>query len=335
MRMVFCGSGEVAVAALEAVRAAGHDVASVVTQPPHKAGRRGRLTPTPVDERAAELDLPVMRCPNINLPEFESAIRELSPRLFVVVDFGQKIGRPVRDIAPLGAVNMHASLLPELRGAAPVNWAVIRGLTRTGVTTFALVDQMDAGPIYLAEPLDIGPEETAEELRGRLAGLGSEVLLRTIAGLEAGGLQSRPQDPAKATAAPKLAKADGRIEFAQSASDLANRIRGVWPWPGAHAEFVRAGRPSVRVVLAKARAMADEPAAAGIGGATGVGGAPAAAHAPAAPGEVTADLHVQAGRGRLEILELQVAGGRLMGWRDFINGYRVAAGDRFATPEAS
>ena len=316
MRIVFCGSGEVAVATLEAVRAARHDIVSVITQPPHKAGRGAHLTPTPVDLRAAELDLPVVRCPGINLPEHESVIRQLSPRLIVVVDFGQKIGLAVRDIPPLGAINMHASLLPELRGAAPINWAVIRGLRRTGVTTFQLVDRMDSGPIYLADSLDIGPEETAEELRARLAGLGADMVLRTIAGLDAGGLQPRPQDPSKVTLAPKLTKADGRIEFADSAFSLANRIRGVWPWPGAHAEFVRAGRGPVSVLLSKARALPDGPAI------------------KAAVGEVTADSCIQTGQGRLEILEIQVAGKRLMTWRDFVNGYHVAAGDRFVAPGA-
>jgi methionyl-tRNA formyltransferase len=141
-------------------------------------------------------------------------------------------------------------------------------------------------------------------------------VLRTIAGLDDGSLQPRPQDPSKVTLAPKLTKAEGRIDFADSASSLANRIRGVWPWPGAHAEFVRAGRGPVSVLLSKARALPDGPAS------------------RAAVGEVTADSRIQTGRGRLEILEIQVAGKRLMTWRDFVNGYHVAAGDRFVAPGA-
>jgi methionyl-tRNA formyltransferase len=233
--------------------------------------------------------------------------------MLAVVDFGQIISRQVRQTTPLGAVCMHVSLLPELRGAAPVNWAIIRGLARTGVTTFRVVREIDAGPIFLQEALEIGPEETAEELRGRLAVLGGALLVRTTEGLAAAGtLEAYEQDHAAATMAPKLEKADGRLDFAQSAATLANRIRGTWPWPGAHADFIHAGgSKSVRVILARARAHA------GGGGAT--------------PGTLGPDLRINTADGAIELLELQVAGKRLMTWRDFVNGYRAAAGDRFAT----
>lgn len=313
MRIVFCGSGEVAVPTMEALCLAGHEIRAVYTQPPRQAGRGGKLTSTPVDQRASVMGLLVVQALNINAPEHLEVMRQADPQLIVVVDFGQKVGQAVRDIAPLGAFNMHASLLPGLRGAAPINWAIIRGLPATGVTTFALVDKMDAGPVYLQESLAIDPLETAEELRHRLARLGAEVVLKTVAGLEAGTLAAKEQDHSQATIAPKLKKDDGILNFAEAGQALANRIRGTWPWPGAHADFVHEGRPPVRVIFARARAL------------------PMAGPNPAEPGTLADDLAVNVSDGRLEVLELKVAGKRLMHWKDFVNGYRLAKGDRFVT----
>ncbi|MFW6153896.1 MAG: methionyl-tRNA formyltransferase [Planctomycetota bacterium] len=311
MRIVFCGSGRVATSTLAALGASEHDLAMVLTQPPRRAGRGGRVTPTPVAQDAEALGLEAVPCPNINDPAMVERIAAARPAVIVVVDFGQKIGREVRDLAPHGAINMHTSLLPALRGAAPVNWAIIRGLRHTGVTTFRLVDRMDAGPILLQDAVEIGPEETAEALRDRLAALGAEVVVRTLEGLDAGTLCDEPQNEAAATMAPKLTKADGRIDFGDSALAIVNRIRGTWPWPGAHASFVHGGRRPVRVIFAEAAAiLTAEP------------------HR-AEPGTVGEDGTVQTPDGAVEIRRLKVAGKRLMGWSDFVNGYRVAPGDRF------
>lgn len=315
MRIVFCGSGDVAVPTLRALRDAGHDVPAAVTQPPRPAGRGGRLTPTPVALQCGEWDLPVIDAPSINAPEVVDRLRRLEPRLIVVVDFGQKIHAAARGVAPLGAINMHASLLPKLRGAAPVNWALIRGDTVTGVTTFHLVDRMDAGPILLQRSTPIAATETAEDLRARLAQLGAVAVLETVEGLAAGRLAGVEQDEAAATLAPKLDKACVVIDFADSACELSARIRGTWPWPGAHADFRHAGRPDTRVILARCAALPPSDR-------------------PGEPGALADDLTVHTGDGRLEILELKVAGKRLMHWRDFVNGYRVAPGDRFlGTPK--
>ncbi|NLF32972.1 MAG: methionyl-tRNA formyltransferase [Planctomycetes bacterium] len=315
MRIVFCGSGQVATATLAALRGAEHGLELVLTQPPRPAGRGGKVTPTPVAEAAEALGLRALPCANINEPSEVERIRSVRPEAIVVVDFGQKIGREVRDLAVHGAINMHASLLPALRGAAPINWAIIRGLHHTGVTTFRLVDRMDAGPILLQEAVEIGHEETAEALRDRLAALGAQVVLRTLAGLDGGTLCDQPQNEDLATTAPKLTKADGRIDFADSALSVVNRIRGTWPWPGAHAAFVHDGRPPVRVIIAEAAAMlTGEPN-------------------PAAPGTVGDDGAVQTPDGAVAVRRLKVAGKRLMGWNDFVNGYRVAPGDRFETVE--
>ncbi len=313
MRIVFCGSGSVATPTLEALHAAGHEVALVVTQPARRAGRGGKMTATPVFETAGRLGLTVRESPNINVAESVAELRRVAPELIVVVDFGQKVGETVREIAPLGAINMHGSLLPALRGAAPVNWALIRGLKVTGVTTFLLVDRMDAGDILLQRELAIEPEETAEELRARLARLGAETVLETLEGLAAGTIQPEVQDESLVTQAPKLSKADGVIDFSQSVLTVANRIHGTWSWPEARADFVHEGRRPVRVLFARVRPVAaDQPNAADAG-------------------VVAEDLTINMPDGRLEVLELKVAGKRLMTWRDFVNGYRVAPGDRFVT----
>jgi len=314
MRIVFCGSGEVGAVALEALCAAGADIRLVLTQPPRKAGRGGKLAPTPVAKREDDLRIATWPCEDINTDDGAAMIAAARPELIVVVDFGQKIGEPVRQLAAHGAINMHASLLPALRGAAPINWAIIRGMTETGVTTFRLVDKMDAGPILLQEPVAIEPTETAEDLRERLAAAGGELVVRTIDGLAAGTITDTPQDEQAVSHAPKLTKQDGAIDFAAGGVETVNRIRGTWPWPGGHADFIGQGRKPVRVIFAGARAMLT--------------GEPNSAE----PGTVAADLTINVADGAVEILQLKVAGKRLMGWRDFVNGYRVAEGDRFVGP---
>ena len=198
MRIVFCGSSAVALPTLEALGEAGHEIAMVVTQPPRRAGRGGKVTATAVAVRAGAAGLNVIETADINTAEMVAAIGRTGAELIVVVDFGQMIRQAARDAVGRGAINMHASLLPALRGAAPINWAILRGLSRTGVTTFSLVDKMDAGAILLQEALDIDPEETAEDLRRHLAALGAEVVLRTVAGLAEGTLTPREQDEAAA-----------------------------------------------------------------------------------------------------------------------------------------
>jgi len=311
MRIVFCGSGEVATATLEALCAAGHEIAMVVTQPPRKAGRGGEMQPTPVAHCVAALGIEAQPCEDINDAAWVQRIAAAQPELIAVVDFGQKVGESVRRLAGLGAINMHASLLPALRGAAPINWAIIRGMTETGVTTFRLADKMDAGPILLQEPVAGEPTETAEELRERLAAAGAQLVLRTVDGLAAGTITETAQDEQAATRARKLTKQDGEIDFAAGAIAVVNRIRGTWPWPGAHADFVGGGHKPVRVIFARANAMLTGDAN------------------PARPGTLADDLTINVPDGAVEIVELKVAGKRLMGWRDFVNGYRVAAGDRF------
>ncbi len=313
MRVVFCGSGGFAVPSLKAISADGHEVVAVITQPPRKAGRGRKLRQTPVATAAKELALSVTQCQDINAAQMAAFLRGLGPDVICVADFGQFIRSAVRGVAVLGAFNLHGSLLPELRGAAPVNWAIIRGCKRTGVTTFSLVDRMDAGGIYLQAGVEIDPGETADQLRARLANTGAGVVCETLTLLAGGNTQTRDQDESLATFAPRLTKADGAIDFSADAGTVRNLIHGSWCWPGGRAIVKRAARPDVSVVIARAEATDDEP--------------------QGKPGCLDKDLMVATGRGRLRIVEIQPAGRRLMTWRDFVNGYRLSEGDHMVGPD--
>jgi methionyl-tRNA formyltransferase len=185
----------------------------------------------PVAERHG---IPVLQVPKVRAPEAQEALRRLAPELSVVVAFGQILPRAVIDIAPRGTVNVHASLLPRLRGAAPIQWAIANGDLETGVTTMQIDEGLDTGPLLLARALAIGPAETAGELEPRLAALGGELLVETIAGLERGTVVPQPQDAARASHAPILRKEDGRVDWTLAAHAIDCRARGFHPWPGAH-----------------------------------------------------------------------------------------------------
>ena len=242
------------------------------------------------------------------------AIQAAKPDVLCVVDFGQMIGRAVRELAPHQTFNLHGSILPALRGAAPINWAIINGDPRTGLTTFRVVGPMDAGPIYLTCETDIRPDETAEDLKARLAALGAQLVCETLDLLASGQAQPREQDHSLKTLAPKLTKADGQLDFATDAASIRNRIHGTWPWPGGQTRLQRACGKTVDVVIARAAATEGDAG-------------------QDAPGAFTDDLTVQTGQGRLAIAEIKPAGKKLMPFADFVNGYRVAPGDRFVTIE--
>ncbi len=309
MRVVFCGSGSFAVPSLRALLASAHELAGVITQPARPAGRGGRLRPTPIAQAAAAAGVEAIQCPDINSAEGVETVTALAPEIIAVADFGQLIRRPVRQLPPAGAFNLHASLLPALRGAAPINWAIIRGCKTTGVTTFRLVAKMDAGRMYLQEPAPIEPHETAEELRARLAEIGAALTVKTVDLLARGEVRGEKQDESKVTLAPLLTKADGLLDFSADAETIRNRIHGTWPWPGGRARLRRAGGREVDVIIARARVadgLADGP-----------------------PGQIDARGAVATGDGRLEIVEIQPVGKRVMAWRDFVNGYRAGQGDEF------
>jgi methionyl-tRNA formyltransferase len=234
VRVVFLGSGAFAVPSLEALVAAGHELAAVVTQPDRPSGRGLTLVPPPVKPVAERLGIPLLQPAKVRAPEAQEELRRLAPELQVVVAFGQILPRSVIDIAPRGTVNVHASLLPRWRGAAPIQWAIAGGDRETGVTTMQIDEGLDTGPLLLSRSLAIGPQETAGELEPRLARLGGELLVETVAGLERGTLSPVPQDPARATHAPLLRKEDGRVDWTRAARTIESRARGFDPWPGAY-----------------------------------------------------------------------------------------------------
>jgi len=312
VRVVFLGSGSFAIPSLEALLGAGHAVAAVVCQPDREKGRGQQLAAPPVKRVALERGLQVLQPRRIREPEPVAAIQALRPDVQVVVAYGQILPRAVIDAAPLGTVNVHASLLPRYRGAAPIQWAVARGETRTGVTTMRIDEGLDTGPILLARELAIGSEETAAELEPRLAALGAELLIETLAGLRDGRVQPVPQDSAQASYAPLLKKEDGRIDWSVPAHEIACRVRGFQPWPGAHATLAERTLKVLKAVAADAPDSAgDEPGAILACGRDGI--------------------RVRCGaRSVLQLIEVQPESRRAMSAASFAAGARLVPGQRFS-----
>jgi methionyl-tRNA formyltransferase len=309
VRVVFLGSGAFAVPSLEALVAAGHTVAAVVTQPDRASGRGLALVPPKAKPVAERLGIPVLQFAKVRAPEAQEELRRLAPELQVVVAFGQIQPRSVIDVAPRGTVNVHASLLPRLRGAAPIQWAIANGDSETGVTTMQIDEGLDTGPLLLARALAIGPEETAAELEPRLARLGGELLVETVAGLESGTLAPVAQDASRATHAPILEKEDGRVDWSLPARAIACRARGFDPWPGAYTQH--AGR------LLKLRRVRET-------------GGPAAGAGPGVVLEVTpAAVVVACGEGsRLGVEEVQPESRKAMPASAWALGARLRPGVR-------
>lgn len=308
MRVVFLGSGAFAIPSFEALIDAGHDVVALVTQPDREKGRGRSLAPPPLKPVAEARGIPVHQPRRVREPAALERLRALAPELQVVVAYGQILPRSVIEVPPRGTVNVHGSLLPKYRGAAPIQWAIVNGERETGVTTMLIDEGLDTGPTLLSRSLPIGAEETAADLEPRLARLGAEVLVETLNGLGAGTLQPVPQDHARATLAPIIKKEDGRIDWSQPADVLARRVRGFHPWPGTFATW--RGQP-LKVLRARPEA-----------GAT------------ATPGEIVETgrdgLLVACGQGtRLRLLEVQPESRRAMSAADFAAGARLAPGARF------
>jgi methionyl-tRNA formyltransferase len=307
MRVVFLGSGSFAIPSLEALLAAGHDVVAVVTQPDREKGRGRALSPPPLKPRAAARGLKILQPRRVRDADSLGALQALAPEIQVVVAYGQILPRGVIDVAPRGTVNVHASLLPRYRGAAPVQWAIVNGETETGVTTMLIDEGLDTGPLLLAESTPVGAEETADALEDRLARIGGDLLVRTLEGLEAGTVVPRPQDAARATLAPLIKKEDGLIDWTLPAEALARRVRGFHPWPGAYTS--RQGH-GLRVLRARAE--------------TGRAGVPGTLLAVDRDGVVVA-----AGGGTaLRLLEVQPESRKPMPAAAFAAGARLAPGER-------
>lgn len=306
LKLVFFGTPEAAVPTLERLAEAGFEIALVVTQPDRPKGRGQESAPSPVKEAARARGLAVAEPARIKQPEFVETLCSLRPEAVVVVAYGKIIPQAIIDIPPLGIINVHFSLLPSYRGAAPVQWAVANGETRTGVTTMRIDAGLDTGDILLARETEIGPEETAEELTRRLASMGAELAVETLERLRAGALTPRPQDHSRATYAPMLKKEDGRIDWSWPAVMIHNRVRGFQPWPGAYCLF--RGR---LLHLWRTRPVPES-----------VPGPPGALHPHrrrllVACGEDTT----------LELVELQLEGRKRLPAEAFLAGQRIAEGE--------
>jgi len=311
MRVVFMGTPEFAVPSLESLLRTNDQVVGVVTQPDRPKGRGHLLTSSPVKLVAQREHIPILQPPKMKDPEFLSALAACEPDLIAVAAFGRILPPTVLALPSKGCINVHGSLLPKYRGAGPIQWAIINGETETGITTMLMDEGMDTGAILLQAKIPITSDDTAGTLSPRLAHLGGRLLVETLARLKAGTLIPRPQDHSQATMAPLLKKEDGLIDWTYPASSIANRIRGLSPWPGAYT-FIGADR----WVLCRAAALS------------------VAAGAP--PGRVTAvtkdALHVSTGDGLLVIEELQPANSRRMAVSQYLAGHAIQPGLQFNDP---
>ena len=306
MRIVFMGTPRFAVPTLEGLVTSGENIIAVVSQPDQPAGRGQKVTPSPIKEYALGKGLTVLQPLKMKDPAFFSHLQGLKPDLAVVVAFGRILPPEVLKVPRLGCVNVHASLLPQYRGAAPIQWAVIHGETETGVTTMVMDEAMDTGPILLQEKTTIPATETAGQLADRLSVMGARLLIRTLEMLKRGEIQPRPQDPALATYAPLLKKEHGKIRWEQEAIQIYNLIRGTDPWPGAYTFY-----NEERWRVFKARV---------VDGDKGSG----------RPGQIVRaekqGAQVSTGWGILAIEEIQTANSRRMTFQEYLAGHPVEEG---------
>jgi len=238
LRLVFCGTPQFAVPSLKLLLAQpDFEIAAVFTQPDRPSGRGQEISVSPVKEIALAANIPVHQPAKIRAPEIEAQLRTIAPDAIVIIAYGQIIPARLLTIARLGWINLHASLLPKYRGAAPIHWAIASGETRSGNTTMHIDAGMDTGEMLLQQELAIGPDETTPELSARLSEAGGPLMVETLRGLRAGTLVGRPQDNAYASLAPILKREDGRVDWRRPAAEIYNRMRGFTPWPGAYTEF--------------------------------------------------------------------------------------------------
>ena len=314
MNIVYFGSGQFGINCLDAIADSKHKITLVVTQPPRSAGRGRKQKPTPVASWAASKSIPLIKTGNANDKTVVEQIARTGPDLIVVIAFGQKVSKELTELPPKGAINVHSSLLPKYRGAAPINWAIINGETETGISIITLAEKMDAGQILARSKTSIGPNETAGQLHDRLAQLSAPLLVETIDQIANGAAVYEEQDHSRATLAPKLRKSDGWIDFTQDADAILRKIRGLWPWPGASADYIaKAGGKAIRVTIAMAETVeTSDPK-------------------DLEPGALDANLNVACGRNALNITSIKPEGSRLMDFKSFVNGRNTKPGDTFVT----
>jgi methionyl-tRNA formyltransferase len=309
LSLVFCGTPAFAVPSLEELAKAGFEVRLVVTQPDRPKGRGLEMLASPVKASALRLGLPISQPETIKKNEaFRTQLAGLKPDVIVVVGYGRIIPQWMLDLPPLGNINLHASLLPKYRGAAPIQWAIARGETVTGVTTMRIDAGLDTGDILLHSEVPIAPHDTAETLSPSLAQVGAQLLVETLHGLQAGTVHARAQNNSEATLAPILKKKDGLLNFSRPAAELFNQIRGFQPWPGAHTKF-----RGKTLQVWKAMRAEDE--------------------IPSAELRVSGDrvLVGCGGNSSIELVEVQLEGKKRSLARDFVHGYRPQPGEELGS----
>lgn len=311
MRIVFMGTPDFAVPSLEALLKSDDEVVGIVTQPDRPKGRGQTLSPSPVKLIAQRENIPLLQPTKMKDPDFLAALAGWKPDLIAVAAFGRILPPAILSLPPKGCINVHGSLLPKYRGAGPIQWAIINGEKETGITTMLMDEGMDTGAMLLQEKIAITPDDTAGSLSPRLAELGGRLLVETLTRLKAGTVVPRPQDHPQATMAPLLKKEDGVIDWTLPATAIANRIRGLTPWPGAYT-FLGADRCMLY------RAVALNETAGGV---------------PGRISGVTKDaIHVATGGGVLAIKELQPANSRRMTVAQYLAGHPLQVGLQLGEP---
>ena len=317
MKVAFAGTPEAALLVLRALAEAGHEIIAVITEPDRPAGRGQKLYAPPVKVGALRRGLPVFQPEYVNALEFLAPLRALAPEALVVMAYGQKLKPALLSLPRHGCYNVHPSLLPKYRGAAPVAWALLQGETETGVTIFRMNEGMDTGDILLQRRVAILPDENTDQLTTRLAEIGAEMAVETLEMVRTGAAQCRPQNDAEATFARALRKEDGLINWRHEAECVRNLVRAMTPWPGAFTFHHPAQGSAQRLIVLRTRVRHD------------VG------EQAREPGTVVrADregLLVAAADGAVELLEVKPAGGRAMDGAAFVRGRRVQVGDRLGT----
>lgn len=314
MRLVMFGTGPFAAPMFRALYATPHTVAALITQPLRNARGKYAGAPNPMRVVATEHGTPILDPADVNTPESLAEIRRLAADLFVVADYGQILSDDLLAVARLGGINLHGSLLPKYRGAAPINWAIYRGDTEAGVTVIEMTPRVDAGPALAQASTPIGREETAPQLETRLAELGAPLIVQVIDDLAAGRANPLGQDRALASGARRLRKTDGVIDWSRAAVAIKNQIRALEPWPKTYTYWHREGGAPLRLILGHVAVQPSEATASASGTVL------------AAQGD---ELQIATGDGVLKILKIQPEGRRLLPAAEFLRGYPVRPGQRF------
>ncbi len=320
MKLLFFGSGEFGLPTLKHLQEQ-HEVVAVVSQPDRPAGRHQKLTPTPVAAFAAQRGLTMLKPEDANVDEVVTRLRALNAQAAVVIAFGQKLSPALIEASGKLVVNLHASLLPRYRGAAPINWAMMNGDAETGVSVISLAQRMDAGLVYATAKTAIDPLETAGELHDRLALMGPGAVGQVLTDFVAGTLRGQTQDEALATRAPKLSRADGVVDFDAEADKVAARIHGLTPWPGVRVRWVKAGEgddaPGRELILRRVAPQPDLSCFISMR----PGSRPL-------PGLIQENHRVVVRDGWVQLREVQLPGGKALAMEEFVRGHDLAPGDR-------